>query len=508
MKRTTVSTTSIPRLPAGVWHLCLALALAAGAAQATEPGDPLEREHVGAAFSAPVELHSEGGQLSVTMEARPTSIRLGERDISGATYNGVYGGPVLRVKPGDTLHFRLVNHLPQMTNVHFHGLAVSPEGHGDDSMHMVAPGESWEYVIPIPKDHPPGVYWYHTHGHDFAERQLMGGLSGTLVIEGFQDQLPASKPLVERLMALKEFSPSRGGALNRVPKPMHGTVQNINGQIAPRVDIQPGESQLWRFSDQTANTYFRLRLEGHSMIQVGRDARPILHPKASPEIIIGPSERIDVVVTAGAAGSYRLLSEPTATGPAGDMFPHQVLATMIAVADPLKPPPLPLGELVVNAPKQQLIPGDHIDAERLVAFSEDAVTGLFFINHKTFDPARVDVKVPLGSIEDWTIRNASEELHVFHIHQLAFQVLSVNGVLVPFQGVQDTIDVPIHGEVRIRLAFTDPIIVGRFMFHCHILEHEDKGMMAMIEVYDPKTGPMPEGMKMSKGAAAMSNASQ
>lgn len=508
MKPTTVSITLSPALATGVRRLCLALVLAAGATQAMEPGDALARERVGAAFSAPVELRSEGGQLSVTMEARPTSIRLGDRDISGATYNGVYGGPVLRLKPGDTLHFRLVNHLPQITNVHFHGLAVSPEGHGDDSMHMVAPGDSWEYVIPIPKDHPPGVYWYHTHGHDFAERQLMGGLSGTLVIEGFQDQLPASKPLVERLMALKEFSPSRSGRLNRVPKPVHGTVQNINGQMAPRVDIQPGESQLWRFSDQTANSYFRLRLEGHSMIQVGRDARPILHPESFSEIIIGPSQRIDVIVTAGAAGSYRLISEPTATGPAGDMFPQQVLATMVAAVDPSRPPPLPLGELVVNAPQQQPIPGDRIDSERLVAFSEDTVTGLFFINHKTFDPERVDVKVPLGSIEDWTIRNASEELHVFHIHQLPFQVLSVNGVPVRFQGVQDTVDVPIHGEVKIRLAFTDPIIVGRFMFHCHILEHEDKGMMAMIEVYDPNKGPMPEGMKMSQGAEAMSHASR
>ncbi len=105
--------------------------------------------------------------------------------------------------------------------------------------------------------------------------------------------------------------------------------------------------------------------------------------------------------------------------------------------------------------------------------------------------------MPLGSIEEWTIRNASEELHVFHIHQLPFQVVSLNGKPLPFQGLQDTIDVPIHGEVKIRMAFTDPVIVGRFMYHCHILEHEDKGMMAQIEVYDPKAGPMPDGMDMT-----------
>ena len=145
------------------------------------------------------------------------------------------------------------------------------------------------------------------------------------------------------------------------------------------------------------------------------------------------------------------------------------------------------------------IPGDHIDEKRLVSFSEAPVTGLFFINHTTFGHNRVDVKVPLGNIEEWTIRNASDELHIFHIHQVAFQVIEENGRPVPFDGLQDTVNVPIHGEVKVRIAFTDPAIVGRFMFHCHILEHEDKGMMQQIEVYDPKVGPMPDGPMDMKG---------
>ena len=176
--------------------------------------------------------------------------------------------------------------------------------------------------------------------------------------------------------------------------------------------------------------------------------------------MIGPSERMDVLVTAKTAGRFRLISEPTATGPLGDMFPPQTLAVVESARDLSRPEPAPLGALTVDAPRQTPIPGDHIDRHRLVSFSEDPVTGLFFINHATFDPMRVDFKVPLGSIEEWTIRNASEELHVFHIHQVPFQVLSINGKAVPFQGLQDTIDVPIHGEVKIRIAFTDPIIVG------------------------------------------------
>jgi len=444
-------------------------------------------------LTEPLEYRSHNGDLNVTLEARETAVKLGKFEINGATYNGVYGGPVLRLTPGDVLHLRLINHLPQATNIHFHGLEVSPQGHGDDSMKMVMPGETWDYVIPIPKGHPPGVYWFHTHGHGFAERQLMGGLSGTLIIEGFQEEVPATKPLKERLLALKEFSPDRNGELNKVPKPYNMTIKTINGQLMPRIDIQPGETQLWRLSDQTANTYFRLALEGHTFTIIGRDSHPVAHPETVREVMFGPSERVDVLVTGGAAGSYKLISERTTTGPVGDFFPSQNMALLISARSPAKPDPSPLGPLSAMPGVLKPIPGDHIDARRDVIFSEDRVTGLFFINHAVFDHERVDVKVPLGSIEEWTIRNASEELHVFHIHQVAFQVLSINGKPVAFDGLQDTVNVPVHGEVKIRLAFTDPIIVGRFMFHCHILEHEDKGMMAQIEVYDPKVGPMPDG---------------
>ena len=453
------------------------------------------------------EYRSENGVLEVALEARETQVKLGRWQIQGATYNGSYAGPVLRLKPGDTLHLRLTNRLPQATNIHFHGLAVSPQGHGDNSMHMVAPGETWDYEIAIPKDHAPGVYWFHTHAHSFAERQLMGGLSGTLVIDGFQDQVPATKPLRERLMALKEFAPTADGKLQNVPKPYNFEIRSLNGQVMPKIDIQPGETQLWRLSDQTANTYYRLSLEGHSFTVVGRDSHPVAHPEVVKEVMLGPAERADVLVTGGPAGSYTLVSEDVNTGPAGDTWAAQNMALLVSARDANRPAPAALGALT-SAAAGKPVPGDKIDAQRLVVFSEDSVTGLFFINHQTFDHERIDMKLPLGSVEEWTIRNASDELHVFHIHQVDFQVLSVNGRDLPFDGRVDTVNIPVHGEVKIRIAFTDPTIIGRFMFHCHILEHEDKGMMAQIEVYDPKIGPMPEGHDtgaMPMGGMAMTH---
>lgn len=434
----------------------------------------------------PPTLTSANGALRVTIVATPGKVRLGNQWIDGATYNGDYGGPILRLRQGDTLTMHFVNHLPQVTNVHFHGLGVSPQDHGDNSMHMVKPGESWDYVIPIPKDHPPGVYWYHTHGHMAAERQLMGGLSGTLVIEGLQDEVIATRPLVERMMALKEYSPRRDGRLSNVPKPVNGIVRSINGQVDPVVAMRPGETQLWRISAQTANAYFRLTLKGAKIILLGRDARPMPKPMPISELLLGPSERADLLVTAGPTGHYRFVDEALSTGPLGDLYPAQEMALVEVAPDAALGEAAPLAPLVVNAPKQVPIAGDRIDAKRLVVFSEDRITGLFFINHETFDPERVDVRVPLGSIEEWTVRNATEELHVFHMHQLPFQVLSINGKPQSFVGLRDTIDVPIHGEVRIRMAFTDPLILGKFMYHCHILEHEDKGMMAQVEVFDPR----------------------
>jgi FtsP/CotA-like multicopper oxidase with cupredoxin domain len=110
---------------------------------------------------------------------------------------------------------------------------------------------------------------------------------------------------------------------------------------------------------------------------------------------------------------------------------------------------------------------------------------VFYVNGRTFDAERIDVRVPVGTIEEWTVRNDSDDMHVFHIHQISFQVVEANGQPVPFTGYVDTVRIPERGELKLRLPFTDRRIIGRFMFHCHVLKHEDKGMMAQIEVYDP-----------------------
>jgi suppressor of ftsI len=155
-----------------------------------------------------------------------------------------------------------------------------------------------------------------------------------------------------------------------------------------------------------------------------------------------------------------------------------VLATVQVEGPGVTPRTLPATLLPVQDLRRR------VTGQRTVVFSEGETRDgdVFYIDGKTFDPNRTDTRVRLGAIEEWTIRNESDELHDFHIHQTGFQLVEVNGVPQPLDGYYDTVNVPVRGEIKIIIPFTDPVMVGKFVYHCHLLSHEDKGMMATIEV--------------------------
>jgi FtsP/CotA-like multicopper oxidase with cupredoxin domain len=193
-------------------------------------------------------------------------------------------------------------------------------------------------------------------------------------------------------------------------------------------------------------------------------------------IRLSPGARAEVLVTAGASGVYLLRTGNIDTGPEGNQYPGTVMATVRVEGPPAKPVALPPALLPVEDLRSR------VTHRRTIVFTETADGDTLFIDGKTFDPNRTDVRVKLGAIEEWTIRNAGVELHTFHIHQGPFQLVSINGVPQPADDHRDIVDVPIKGEVKVIIPFTNPLIVGRFVYHCHILSHEDKGMMATIEV--------------------------
>lgn len=440
------------------------------------------------AAAAPVpqlqQLSSHDGVLAVTLEASEETVEIGGARFTGAVYNHQYAGPVMRLHPGELLKVHLVNHLDRPTNLHWHGIDCSPLGSSDNMHISVAPGESFDYEVRIPRTQPPGLYWYHDHTHGDTTRNVMGGLSGALVVEGFREQFPELVAVPERLLVLKDHE-FEGSNDPYVKTELHQLLQTINGGTRLEAEVAPGSSELWRITNQSANNYFHLRLAGHRFRIIGADGAATRQETWVDQIDVMPASRVEALVSFGPPGSYPLSSEQVPTGSGKARSNHRVLGEVRVAGDPGPGAP----ELHAFPPRDDLR-ARHIDAYRTVRFSQDNEKELYRINDQLFDHARVDTRVPLGNVEEWTIRNETDDFHEFHIHQVSFQVVEIDGQAQPFTGYLDNVRVPERGEVKIRMAFTDPLIVGRFMYHCHVLRHEDRGMMANIEVYDPaKSGP-------------------
>jgi len=431
----------------------------------------------------------------VTLVAAPQVLHFGDSSVPGMTYNGDYTGPLLKVKAGGTLRVHLVNHLSQDTNLHFHGILASPLGHSDNMMIHVNPGQSFDYQVKVPEYQTPGLYWYHTHIHGETSRNVNAGLSGPLLVEGPSAPPITPAPTEARVMVLKEYEVERARSTT-FQNQFRGNILTINGQINTVLTLRPGQHQLWYVGNLSPNRPFQLTIQGHHFTIIGRDGIPSLHPTIVETLDVDPGSRYAVLIDAGTAGDFSIRgSDDDGDGRGhsrgrgrrtcrnsenGDDAEGVLLGTLHVSGTSLAPKPIPV---LAPSPTQDLASA-HIDTSRLIVFGEDGRD--YTINGKTFDHARVDTRVRLGNIEEWTIRNDTRDMHVFHIHQVTFQVVNINGQPQTFNGMVDTVRIVPRASVVIRIAFTHPEIVGRFMYHCHVLEHEDHGMMAQIEVYDPK----------------------
>jgi FtsP/CotA-like multicopper oxidase with cupredoxin domain len=437
---------------------------------------------------------------------------------------------------------------PLSTNLHFHGLTVPPVCHQDDVLKTsVQPGDPpFEYRFRIPEGEPPGLYWYHPHIHGFSKVQLLGGASGALIVEGIEREKKVVAGLPERVFIIRDQDlmnpnapPSKSGPV--VPKFLvdrDGDAANtgtgfgkpakdlsINYVPVPYpdytpavIEMRPGERQLWRVLNASAITYLNIEvLFGHSPQPLGlvaMDGVPMTHndpagESASSQTHLGvpPGARVEFIVTGPPQGVSGLLVTRTVdTGPGGENDPNRMLAKIVATPDAPEP------RSILNSSTQPLPSstdtwlGDVRPVRvRHLYFSEkldnpnDPTSAVEFYltvdgqQPKMFDMNSdiPDIVAQQGTVEDWIIENRSSELHDFHIHQLHFLLLDYLGVPVNENFVRDTVNVPyfnghtlVYPSVRLRMDFRDPNIVGTFVYHCHILEHEDKGMMGSIRV-DP-----------------------
>jgi len=425
-------------------------------------------------FREPPVIASRHGELNVTLTAAEVAVNIGGTRVTAGVYDGSYIPPTLRVRPGDVIRLRLVNRLGDPTNLHLHGMAVSPGGNSDNVFMHGPAGGALDYEFRIPPGHAAGLYWYHPHPHEHSDDQVRGGMSGALIVDGLLDSIPALRGVNEHVLLLKDIQIQDGRVVHLgIGK---GTVRTVNGLVNPTLVLHPGETQLWRIGNVGADLFYSLRLDGLSIYEVARDGHRLARAVSSGKLWLGPGARREVLVQAGQPGSFALRTDSIDTGPSGNQYAGTVLATVRVEGTPVTRVAIP----------ERLLPvadlRGSITGRRTIVFSESEDGNTFFIDGRTFDPQRTDVRVKLGAVEVWTIRNESAELHNFHIHQTPFQVTAVNGVPERFLGYQDIVTVPARGEVQVTIPFTDPTIVGRFVFHCHLLAHEDHGMMATIEV--------------------------
>src|SRR5229473_85046 len=361
----------------------------------------------------PPELRAKGHTLSLTLHAATTS-----EGKNSFYFNGQPNAPTLRLSPGDQLKITYINDLPtkprescaitpcmDMTNLHFHGLTVSPDAPQDDVLTMMAmPGQLLHYIVEIPKNHPPGLYWYHTHPHGESHRQVLDGMSGALVIEGIESYFPAVAGLPERVLVVRgrsivndpqstdlkhrvELSSDICGAEPEAPE----EVFTVNGSVRPQIEIAPGERQFWRLVNASADRYLDLQLEGQSFEIVAMDGMPIaLHDpnhrtRIVDHLLLPPAGRLEAIVTGPAAGTpRRLVSRCVDTGPDGDPNPAMVLADVVP-----RPAAGSMPKVLESSRKPDLKTLDLAAEEKapprfIVTFTEDKKG--FYINGEKFVP--------------------------------------------------------------------------------------------------------------------------
>lgn len=425
----------------------------------------------------PPELASRNGVLKATLVVERRKVQVGDHQLYATTYNGAYMPPTLRVRPGDRIDLTMTNRINEDTNLHTHGLHVSPRAPADDIFIAIKYNHSYHYSYQLPLNQPKGTYWYHSHADMMSAPQVAGGESGIIIVDGLQQYLPPSlRHITEHTLALKDFQ-VQGDSIKTRPLSIGApTNRTVNGQKNPVIQIRPGETQLWRLANIGANIYYKLHLPGTRFHVIAQDGIPVRKVHAQDTLTIAAGARFDVLVQGGKPGTTRLETLPYNTGPAGNQFPQAVLATVVTGGPSMTQATIPTGFA-----SHEDLSHATIAARKTVVYTENKAGTKFFINGRMYDPHRVDFTSTLGTVEEWNIRNDTNEDHSFHIHTNDFQLMSTNGKPYdPSHGWHDTVNVPARGRIVIRIHFID--FTGKTVLHCHILNHEDMGMMAVLDI--------------------------
>jgi FtsP/CotA-like multicopper oxidase with cupredoxin domain len=420
--------------------------------------------------------------------------------------------PTIRLTPGETLKIHYVNALPaiadatahdgrmNMTNLHFHGLSVSPQRPQDDVLEMIAmPGEALDYTLAIPRDHVPGLDWYHTHPHGESEQQVLDGMSAALIVEGIERYAPAVRGMRERVLVIRGAdiehdprAPARRARaeVDRSPCGASGEsvdrLFTVNGVLRPEIDMRPGEPQFWRIVNAAPDRYVDLEAPHQRLEVVAYDGLPIAyHDPAHPtrqvtHVLLPPAGRVEAIVTAPQRGRSLLRTRCVDTGPDGDPNPGMTLADVSTRDTPAVP--VDVREVAAETTAFKVVDVEQVKQAApvfTVIFTEGQHR--FYINDRLYSPDDAPmIRAKVGQFQHWRIVNNTREIHPLHIHQAHFLAFRENDRPIGDPHWLDTVNVSIGGSVDVVMDFTNPVIRGMSVFHCHLLNHEDKGMMAKI----------------------------
>jgi len=397
-------------------------------------------------------------------------------------YNGHVPGPTLDVREGDHVIIHFKNNLPEPTTVHWHGIHLPVESDGSP-FQPIAPGETHDYAFTV-RPGTAGTYWYHPHPDRRTGFAIGKGLFGGIVVHAADDPL-ASIP--EKLLILSDNRFLHDGTID-FPEPAshHGGIDEengregpvlfVNGHVMPALTIRGGEVQRWRIANASAGRIYRIALTGHTFLQVGSDGGLFEKPVELKEILLTTGERVEVLVRGSdVPGAKSVLQNlpydryAPQTRPADWQTTSDLLTLETTNETPVTP-------IAIPATLRKITPLDttKVTAVRTVVFGQGIING------KTMDMARVDVSTKVGATEIWEIENIVGMDHPFHLHGFQFQVLDRDGVREPYVAWKDMLNMPKHSTARIIVRYDD--YPGKWMFHCHILDHEDHGMMGVLEV--------------------------
>ena len=387
-------------------------------------------------------------------------------------------GPLIEAKQGDKVivHFR--NDLPEGTTIHWHGLRVPNHSDGTPStQHEVLPGAEFRYEFVA---HDEGTFWYHPHVR--GDTQVERGLYGMVVVRG-GPRVPVTR---ERALVLDDVKLTSTGALSDSTTSldiMLGRLGNFivaNGIVDGSLRVERGARERWRIVNTANGRYFNLRLPGHVFQVIGWDGGLLKSPYETETLLVAPGERYDLIVELRAQPGAKVPLE-TIHYDRGHGVPDpgpQRVVTLDFVGDVRESPgPLPP---IWGAPVDLMPPADA----RLVELDldEESINGgedvRFTINEKAW-PDGLVLHGRSGEVAVWTVHNESEMDHPFHLHGMFFRVLDVNGIPPMQVGWKDTVNVPKESALRFVVQYGDP---GTWMYHCHILEHAERGMMGDLKL--------------------------